>query len=50
MAVCSTIFSMTGDFQVVFLANAAFTLFVMITAWLTIDRQTREMNSEAQGK
>jgi predicted MFS family arabinose efflux permease len=39
MAVCSTLFSMTGDFQVVFLANAAITLLVMITAWLTIERK-----------
>jgi EmrB/QacA subfamily drug resistance transporter len=39
MAVCSTLFSMTGDYQVIFLANAAFTLVVMAIAWLAIDRR-----------
>jgi len=39
MAACSTLFSITGDFQIVFLANAAFTLLVMVTAWLTIERK-----------
>ena len=36
MAVCSTIFSTTNEFQVVFLANAAFVLLVLIVAWFSI--------------
>ncbi len=38
MAVSSTIFSMTNDFQVVFLASAALTLIVLVIAWSTIER------------
>lgn len=37
MAVCSTLFSMTGDFRVVFFANAGFSFIVLVIAWLTID-------------
>ncbi len=39
MAVCSTIFSMTADFQIVFLANAAFSFAVLAISWLTIERK-----------
>ncbi len=38
MAVSSTIFSMTGSFQAVFLANAALTFPVLAIAWLAIER------------
>ena len=41
MAVCSTLFAMTDDFQVVFLANAAFALIVLVVGWLTIERRDR---------
>jgi EmrB/QacA subfamily drug resistance transporter len=37
MTVCSTIFSMTNDFQIVFLANAALTFAMLVIAWLTIE-------------
>jgi MFS family permease len=32
MAVCSALFSMTNDFQIVFVANAVFTLLVFVIA------------------
>jgi EmrB/QacA subfamily drug resistance transporter len=38
MAVCSSLFTTTGSFQVVFFANAAFTFIVLVTAWLTVER------------
>ena len=38
MALCSTLYSTTNSFQVVFLVNAAFTLVVLVVAWLTIDK------------
>jgi MFS family permease len=44
MAVCSTLFSMTNDFQVVFLVNAAFTLIVLAIAWLALERHPAPIN------
>lgn len=41
MAVCSTIFSMTGDFRAVFLATALFTGFVFVVGLLAIERPRR---------
>jgi MFS family permease len=38
MAVSSTIFSMTGSYQIVFLASAALTLVVLAIAWLAVER------------
>ena len=38
MAVCSTLFSMTNDFQVVFVANAVFTLLVFVIALNGLER------------
>ena len=38
MAVCSTLFSMTSNYQVVFAATAIFTAIVLVIAWLTIER------------
>ena len=38
MAVCSTLFSMTNDFQVVFLANALLTLVVFVIGLIAIER------------
>ena len=41
MAVCSTLFSMTNSFQVVFFGTAVFTLIVLVISWLTIERPGR---------
>jgi len=38
MAVSSTVFSMTNDFQVVFAANAALTFIVLAIAWWAVER------------
>jgi len=38
MAVCSTIYSMTGSFQAVFLATALFTALVFLFGWAAIKR------------
>jgi MFS family permease len=38
MAVCGTLFSMTNDFQVVFVANAVFTLLVFVIALNGLER------------
>ena len=40
MAVCSTLFSMTNDFQVVFLSNAVLTLVVFIIGLIAIERRS----------
>jgi EmrB/QacA subfamily drug resistance transporter len=48
MAVSSSLFTTTGSFQVVFFANAAFTLIVLVTAWLTVERPAREAAAPVQ--
>ena len=48
MAVSSTIFSMTEDFQAVFLASAALTLLVLAIAWLTIERASGTERARAE--
>ena len=40
MAVCSTLFSMTNDFQVVFLSNALLTLVVFVIGLIAIERRS----------
>lgn len=40
MAVCGTLFVMTKDFRVVFLATAALMLAVLLIGWLAIERET----------
>ena len=49
MAVCSALFSMTRDFQVVFLANAGFSLSVLAISWLTIERPGRAGQAKVVG-
>ena len=39
MAICSTVFSITNDFQIVFLSTAAFVVVVLVVAWMAIDRR-----------
>ena len=38
MAVCSTLFSMTDSYEMVFLGTCVFTLAVLAVSWLTIER------------
>lgn len=40
MAVCGTLFVMTKDFRVVFLATAALMLAVLLIGWFAIERET----------
>ncbi|MGI9450123.1 MAG: MFS transporter, partial [Geminicoccaceae bacterium] len=42
MAVCGTLFVMTKDFRVVFLATAALMLAVLLIGWIAIERGTNE--------
>ncbi len=42
MAVCGTLFVMTNDFRVVFLATAVLMLAVLLIGWLAIERGTKE--------
>ncbi len=42
MAVCGTLFVMTNDFRVVFLATAAWMLAVLLIGWFAIERGTKE--------
>ncbi len=42
MAVCGTLFVMTKDFRVVFLATAVLMLTVLLIGWLAIERGTKE--------
>lgn len=47
MAVCSTLFLTTNDFQVVYLVNGAFALVVLVVSWLAIERGTRAASAAA---
>ena len=38
MAVSSTVYTMTNDYQAVFISNAIFTALVLAVAWMSIDR------------
>jgi EmrB/QacA subfamily drug resistance transporter len=49
MAVSSTIFSMTGSFQAVFVTGAALTLVVLVIGWLAIERGSAVDNTRAPG-
>jgi len=46
MAIGSTIFSTTNDFQYVFLSNAAFVTVVLVVAWLAMDHHGQARTSK----
>ncbi len=44
MAVCSTVFSMTGSYKAVFFGTAAFAAAVLIVSWFAIERTTPQQS------
>jgi hypothetical protein len=49
MAVASTVYNMTNDFQAVFAGNAAIALIVLIVGWLTFEANRPEPGSANEG-